>query len=208
MPKKNDKYGANGERRVPVRENLNLAKVLKLGYATEKKQGKVMNKYGYKIDNELTNDNQQVYYNPDKKKLLMNVTGTHNTADKITDVKLAFGGLKKTERYKQAENTLQKAKDKYKENKVVITGDSLGGTIVNYIKKPDDEIFALNSGVTIGQKIRGRDGTAHNYRVAGDVISLLGSGAKHMTTLPSPYKTYDPLKVHSPEAIKEQNIFV
>lgn len=180
--------------------------MLKLGYKTEKKQGKVMNKYGYKIDNELSNENQQVYYNPDKKKLLYNVTGTHNLADKITDVKLAFGGLKNTERYKSAENTLQKAKDKYKENKVVITGHSLGGSIGNYIKKPDDELFALNSGVTLGQTTKG--GNAKNYRVQGDVISGLGANQKNMTTLPSPYKEYDPYKVHSYDAIKDQMIFI
>lgn len=206
MVKKNDKYGANGERRVPVRENLNLAKVLNLGYKTEKKQGKVMNKYGYKIDNELSNDNQQVYYNPEKKKLLYNITGTHNLADKITDVKLAFGGLKNTERYKSAENTLQKAKDKYNENKVIITGHSLGGTIGNYIKKPTDELFTLNSGVTIGQKTKG--GNAHNYRIQGDIISGLGANQKNMTTIPSPYKEYDPYKVHSYDAIKDQMIFI
>ena len=208
MPKKNDKYGANGERRVPVRENLNLAKVLKLGYANEKKQGKVMNKYGYKIDNALSNDNQQVYFNPDKKKLLFNITGTHNAKDIITDTRLALGGLTKTERFKQADNTLQKAKDKYKENKVVITAHSLGATIGNYIKKPDDELFALNAGVTIGQKSRNPNNNAHNYRIAGDLVSGLGANQKHMTTLPSPYKTYDPLKVHSTDAIKDQMIFI
>jgi acyl transferase domain-containing protein len=182
--------------------------VLKLGYATEKKQGKVMSKYGYKIDNDLSNDNQQVYYNPEKKKLLMNVTGTHNLKDIITDTRLALGGIKNTERFKSAENTLQKAKDKYNENKVVLTGHSLGATISNYIKKPDDELYALNAGYTIGQPTRNKGGNAHNYRVAGDVVSLLGANATNMTTLKSPYKIYDPLKVHSTDAIKDQMIFI
>jgi hypothetical protein len=167
-----------------------------------------MSKYGYKIDNQLSNDNQQVYYNPDKKKLLFNVTGTHNSKDIFTDTRLALGGLKNTQRYKEADTTLQKAKDKYKENKVVLTGDSLGATITNYIKKPTDESYTLNPGVTIGQKSRNPNNNAHNYRVAGDVISLLGANQKHMTTLPSPYKNYDPLKVHSPDAIKDQMIFI
>jgi len=180
--------------------------VLKLGYATEKKQGKVMNKYGYKIDNDLSNDNQQVYYNPDKKKLLYNVTGTHKVQDYITDARLALGGLKNTQRYKEAEKTLQKAKDKYKENKVVITSHSLGASIGNYIKKPDDELYALNAGVTLGQTTKG--GNAKNYRVEGDVISGLGANQKNMITLPSPYKEYDPYKVHSYDAIKNQMIFI
>jgi len=165
-----------------------------------------MNKYGYKIDNDLSNENQQVYFNPDKKKLLMNVTGSHNLSDAMTDVKLAFGGVKNTQRYKSAENTLQKAKDKYKENKVVITADSLGATIGNYIKKPDDELFALNAGATLGQTIKG--GNAKNYRVAGDVISGAVANDKNMITLPSPYKNYNPTKVHYPDAIKDQMIFI
>jgi len=167
-----------------------------------------MNKYGYKIDNQLSNDNQQVYFNPDKKKLLFNITGTHNAKDYITDARLALGGLKNTQRFKEADTTLQKAKDKYKDNKVVITSHSLGGSIGNYIKKPDDELYALNSGVTIGQKSRNPNNNAHNYRVEGDLISGLGANQKHMTTLPSPYKNYDPLKVHSPDAIKDQMIFI
>jgi hypothetical protein len=36
-----------------------------------------MAKYGYQIDKGLSNDNQQVYYNPESKKLLYNVTGSH-----------------------------------------------------------------------------------------------------------------------------------
>jgi hypothetical protein len=93
--------------------SVNLAKVLKVGYKSKEKQGKVMNRYGYKIDKDLSNDNQQVYFNPNEKKLLYNVTGTHNLTDVGTDVYLGLGKLKDTNRYKQADETLKKAKTKY-----------------------------------------------------------------------------------------------
>lgn len=189
------------------RENLNLAKVLKLGYAPEKKQEKVMNKYGYKIDKPLSNDNQQVYYNPDKKKLLVNVTGTHNVSDYFTDARLALGGLKNTKRYKQAEDVLQKAKQKYNEDKVVLTGHSLGASIAKNISKPTDETYTLNAGITIGEKSRPKP-NQHNYRVEGDVVSLFGTNQRHTTTIPYSYDKYDPFKAHSTDAIKDQMIFI
>ena len=42
--------------------------------------------------------------------MLVNVAGTHNLKDVITDVNLAFGNLKNTSRYKEAKKVLEKAK--------------------------------------------------------------------------------------------------
>jgi len=66
---------------------------LRIGYLpSETKQGQEMSKYGYQIDKGLSNENQQVYYNPENKKLLYNVTGSHNLGDWInSDLKLALG---------------------------------------------------------------------------------------------------------------------
>lgn len=66
---------------------------LRVGYLpSESQQGKEMAKYGYQIDKRLSNDNQQVYYNPETKKLLYNVTGSHSLQDWVnSDLKLALG---------------------------------------------------------------------------------------------------------------------
>jgi hypothetical protein len=66
---------------------------LRVGYLpNEKQQGQEMAKYGYQIDKQLSNDNQQVYYNPETKKLLYNVTGSHSLQDWVnSDLKLALG---------------------------------------------------------------------------------------------------------------------
>lgn len=70
-----------------------LYDTLRVGYLpSESKQGSEMAKYGYQIDKGLSNDNQQVYYNPETKKLLYNVTGSHTVGDWVnSDLKLALG---------------------------------------------------------------------------------------------------------------------
>lgn len=160
---------------------VKLDTVLKSGYKDKKYQKETLGKEGYVYDTQLSSGNQQVYYNPEKKDLLVNVTGTHNFSDIGTDVYLAFGGLKKTNRYKEADKVLKAAKDKYKEDKVVVTGDSLGGSIAQNIAKKSDKEYSYNSGYTIGQKTKG--GNQKNFRNKGDIISLLGSKAKNMHTL-------------------------
>jgi hypothetical protein len=201
--------------------SVNLAKVLKVGYKSKSKQGKVMKRYGYKIDKDLSNDNQQVYYNSSEKKLLYNVAGTHNLSDVGTDVYLGLGKLKDTKRYKQADETLKKAKAKYGVSNATISGHSLGATIAQGIAKPEDKEYSLNAGYTIGQKTKG--GNQHNYRTQGDVVSLLGSNSNNLQTFGKKENTsvlgsflkggilgvgQNLLKSHKPETIKKQHIFV
>jgi hypothetical protein len=71
-----------------------LYDTLRVGYLpSEKQQGQEMSKYGYQIDKGLSNENQQVYYNPENKKLLYNVTGSQSLNDWVNvDAKLALGG--------------------------------------------------------------------------------------------------------------------
>lgn len=201
--------------------SVNLAKVIKVGYKSKEKQSKVMNRYGYKIDKDLSNDNQQVYYNPNEKKLLYNVAGTHNVSDVGTDIYLGLGKLKDTNRYKTADETLKKAKSKYGVTNATITGHSLGGGIAQGIAKPEDKEYSLNAGYTIGQKTKG--GNQHNYRTQGDVVSLLGAGSKNLKTIGKKDNTSilgsflkggivgvgtNLLKSHKPETIKKEDVFV
>jgi hypothetical protein len=65
---------------------MDLHKVLKNSYASRKKQKKAFLKDGYRYDKFLSNDNEQVYYNPNNKKLLMSVAGTHNLSNFGTDI--------------------------------------------------------------------------------------------------------------------------
>ena len=244
-------------------KSLSLYDSLRVGYLpNEKQQGQEMSKYGYQIDKGLSNDNQQVYYNPETKKLLYNVTGSHNLSDWVnSDLKLAlginknqgkpiiergieallpdswkksfdrgyentFGGFKDTTRYKEADSTLKAAKSKYNPADVSITAHSLGGRIAQDIAKSSDRVYALDSGQTIGQKVKG--GPNRNiYRTAGDVVSLASAWSPHVQTLANPHTSkilpalfsknpttigvaaaIDSFNAHNIENIKQSDIFV
>ena len=214
----------NNVRNTPNRP-LSLYDSLRVGYiGDENKKGREMAKYGYQIDKGLSNDNQQVYYNPESKKLLYNVTGSQSLNDWVNvDAKLALGGtigkgikaigkplergisallpsswrnkfergyenivggFKDTTRYKEADETLKKAKAKYAPAETAITGHSLGGSTVQDIAKKSDKVFALDPGQTIGQKVKGNQNV---YRSAGDIVSLASAGSKNLKTLPNPH---------------------
>lgn len=191
----------------PQQQQVPLYDVLKAGYDKTKRND--LNKYGYNYDSMLSNSNQQVYFNPNENKLLVNVAGTHNLSDVGTDIYLAFGDLKSTNRYKQARDTLNKAKEKYGVQNATITGHSLGGAISQYIASKDDKAITLDKGATIGQKSRKNESA---YRVEGDVVSLLNAGAKRTTTLENDKPSFLPIRnvlnAHAVDRIKDKNIFI
>jgi hypothetical protein len=159
-----------------------LHDIIKAGYGNKKYKEK-LKKFGYNIDNKLSSGNHQVYYNDKNKKLLFNVTGTHNASDWITDGYLAVGKLKNTTRYKEADKMLKIARDRYKPSNVSVTGHSLGGSIAGYISGKNDKVLTLDKEATIGQKIRNNENA---LRTSGDLVSLLNANSKHMTTLKNP----------------------
>jgi hypothetical protein len=60
--------------------SVNLYDTLKSSYGDKKARQQLANA-GYKYDSMLSNHNQQVWYNPNDKKLLYNIAGTHNVKD-------------------------------------------------------------------------------------------------------------------------------
>ena len=90
-----------------------LFDVLSNGYKHKKQKSKQLG--DYVMDESLSNHNHQTYYNPKDKKLLFNITGTHNAADWLTNIKLATGvGYKESDRYKQSHAALRNAKKSMK----------------------------------------------------------------------------------------------
>ena len=187
---------------------VNLYDALKSSYGDKKARQQLSNA-GYKYDSMLSNRNQQVWYNPNEKKLLYNIAGTHNIKDWGTNTYLALGKLKDTNRYKEAKQTLENAKMKYGNDVTTnITGQSLGGAIAQYVGNKNDKVYTLNKGATIGQKTRSNE-TA--FRTSGDIVSLASSGATRMTTLQNRNKAtgflpLDALKAHKAENIRKEGI--
>jgi hypothetical protein len=130
---------------------------LKASYNNPHEQKTSLSQYGYERDDALSNHNQQAYYNKNSKKLLYNVTGSHNLADWGTNAYLAAGKIKDTTRYKSADEGLKAAKAKYGVDSATVYGHSLGGTIAGYISSKNDSVQTLDKGATIGQKVRSNE---------------------------------------------------
>ena len=194
----------------PQTDDLLLHDVLKNSYA----KNKAKSMKGYNLDESLSNHNQQVYYNPTKKSLLYSITGSHNLynlSDVGTDLYLAAGHLKDTNRYKQADKTLKQAKQKYGVNKAIIAAHSLGATLSGYVGNPDvDSIYTLDKGATIGQPVRKGEKA---YRTSGDVVSLLNANDPHMKNLINPNQETgrfikDALNAHNVSNVANSNIHI
>jgi putative lipase involved disintegration of autophagic bodies len=99
---------------------------------------------------------------------------------------------------------LKIARDRYKPSNVSVTGHSLGGSVAGYISSKNDKVLTLDKGETIGQKVRNNENA---LRTSGDLVSLLNSNSKNMTTLKNPnYSTgimpIDILNAHNVDNIK------
>jgi hypothetical protein len=190
---------ANQEKAIPPPPTLFTA--LKASYQ-DKGAAQRLTQSGYLQDTGMSDHRQQVWYNPNEKKLLMTVAGTHTRHDILTDARLAIGGLKNTKRYKSAKTTLEAARAKYGPGAVTVTGHSLGGSIAQAIaNKNTDRVLAYNSGFTFGGKaIPGKGGEV--FRTSGDLVSFLGSGQS------TSGKTKNPLFAHRLKNIKSKKIYV
>ncbi len=190
-----------------------LYKSLKLSYGSKNTQQKEMKREGYQFDSMLSNGNQQVYFNPSNKKLLVSIAGTHNLRDIGTDIYLGMGHLKDTNRYKEADRVLHQAKTKYGVSSASVVGHSLGSSIGAYVSSANDKFTGLDGGYTIGQKTRSYNGNHENYRTQGDLVSIMGANATNMKTIKNPnVKTgvviMDALRAHNVENIKNTKINV
>lgn len=174
---------------------ISLKDVLKNGYSTHKKQ----NLNGYELDRNLSNGNQQVYFNKNNGKLLYNVNGTRNLKDWGVDIVAGLGGLKSTNRYKQADKTLKKAKEKYGTD-AIITSHSLGGAISSRIAKPSDKVISYNK-YGLGEKIKNNELA---YRTTNDIVSLLNKNSKNMKTIKS--HSINPVAAHDLNNEKLHNV--
>ncbi len=192
---------------------LDLQEILKSSYLDKEKQKKELAKHNYLYDSMLSNGNQQIYYNPQERKLLNTVAGTHNLSDWGTDLYLAAGHLKDTNRYKDADRTLKEAKKKYGVDTATVVGHSLGGSIGQGIASANDQYYGLNAGYTVGQKSRSNNGNFHHLRTEFDIVSGLGANSKNMKTLQNKNNATgfigtDILRAHDINTIKNNHISI
>jgi hypothetical protein len=198
-------------------KKLKLGKILKLSYEpNEQRRQKVLKKYGYVLDKELSSPDRIVAYNPFKKDLLYAPRGTElkhrgnifDNKDLQTDIILGTGGLKQTKRYDEERSTILKAKKKYNEDKVILVGHSLSGGLLN--EMPTDVITERDQVITYNAPILKPRKDATHYRTKGDVFSVFNKDAKTLQNenpVSLNLASYL-LKAHQLENLQNQNIFV
>ena len=186
--------------------NVDLHAAMKNSYARPKDQKTFGIEQGYSYDPELSNDNQQVYWNPESKKLLFSVTGTHNLSDIGTDIKLMTSGVESTQRYREANRTLAKAKAKYSPEETTAYGTSLGGSIVSKLKDVDRKV-TLNKAHLPFEKTGKRE---QAIRSSGDIVSVFATGGKHVHTIAKGDLTNPAtwLNAHNSDSIKGKGYFI
>ena len=187
--------------------------ILKTGYSKNKKD-----KIGdYVLDKELSDHNNQIYYNKRNNQLLHNINGTNSLYDWADNLKLAFGkyspigGFKESTRYKTSHQKLRDAKKKYGVDSAIVTGHSQAGFTASNIASHDkDKVITLDKATTLFQKAHPTNET--DYRTNGDIVSLFSSGAKHTVNLHNPNKNTgslaDILNAHNVDQIKNKNIMI
>jgi len=195
-------------RRIRRPRKLTLHRALKIGYLrNENKQAKRLKRFGYRIDRDLTNNNVLTAFNPFNNKVITVVNGTNplSPSDLWTDLRLASGNLKGSDRYKDAESIYLKAKKKY-EAPVTIVGHSLGGAIATNMVLPSDRAIvygAANSPFTKKKE------NLYSYRTSGDPFSAFDATARTMNNPErNPIKLLNPIQPHNVSNIADKPIFV
>ncbi|NBO24499.1 MAG: hypothetical protein EBU93_04630, partial [Chlamydiae bacterium] len=142
-----------------------------------------LSQYGYFYDKSLSNKENKVFYNPYKDDVIFSVAGTNplNLRDIGTDAYLAFmgqAGLKATNRFKEAEAVIEKARKKYSKASKSLVGHSLGSAIVSGLAKGNENVkgFGTGSGLFPEKQV------GETYRTFYDPFSFTSDD-----TLISPY---------------------
>lgn len=183
------------------RKRLKLYKALKIAYMRNnpKRQRKLLKRYGYILDSELSDPRETlVAYNPFEKKtiLIANGTDTKSEKDLLTDFGLALGKVRTSARFQDTKNILNKAHDKYKDSQFILAGTSLGGNLVNYAADAKrDKVITYNPAFTPNAQARPN---VQNYRTQGDIISTFSP--KENTTILKPPPN-QPAPQSNPESV-------
>ena len=193
---------------------IRLYNALKAGYMrNERRQARYLKKFGYIVDNELTNPRENIVaYSPFDNKLLYISNGTdlRSAEDLGNDALILLGSQKESGRVRDEKQLLTKARKKYDGAKLVMASHSLGGQIQHNIAPSSEDVYTYNPAYSFNQKMRPN---FHNYRTSGDIVSTFAP--KENTTIlenERPRSQFNAfaniLSAHDTENLRQQGIFL
>jgi len=190
-------------------KKIRLYNALKIGYLrNERKQRKRLKRFGYRLDQDLTNREHLVAYNPFTKKVLFVSNGTQITSPKdlYTDLAgIGLGRLKNTDRFKSDNSAYLKAKEKYKDAPVTLVGHSLAGGIISAIDlKANDKAIGYNPANVFNKPKE----NVKLFRTAADPFSLLSRDTRTLSNQAPLVERLNPLQPHNVSNIRNEPIFV
>jgi hypothetical protein len=194
---------------------IRLYNALRAGYLRNaKRQQKYLKKFGYVLDKELTNPRETIVaYSPFDKKVLFISNGTDVTSaeDLANDALILLGSQKESGRVKDEKQLLTKAREKYKDAKLVMASHSLGAQVQHNTAPSSADVYTYNLAYSFNQKVRPN---FKNYRTQGDIISTFAPKA-NTTTFPNPAPQRSQfnafaniLSAHDTENLKNIGIFL
>lgn len=190
----------------PGRTKPQLYDVVSSSYGSKKSVNR-LETLGYAKDKELSNHNQSVFYNPNEKKAIVAIAGTHNLKDWGTDAYYALtGDVKNTSRYKEALSTYKKTHEKYHPASTVVSMHSLSGAFGSELPKlgANDRFITYNKAAhPLTTTVKPHE---TNVRAFGDVVSLFSRHQPRTITFRHHY--LNPLGAHSSTALKDLNFEV
>jgi len=140
----------------------------------EKSYEKKTADYGdYKVDNTLSGQRVQVYYNPKLEKAIVVHRGTDSIQDWGTNLSMNFGH--RGERFKHARKIQRQAEDKYGKKNIITMGHSQGARWAEKLGRDTSEVITLNKPTLPADLISG-DVVPENQtdiRTGGDPVSVL-----------------------------------
>jgi hypothetical protein len=179
-PTRNLQYDPNY---IPKVKSTELKDLIQASYSRNTPAREIGKKYGYVLDDDLSNAEQKVFLDKNKNPKIV-FTGSRKGMDALTDLAILGGVAGLTPRFQNSSKLVDKVKQKYKNRPITAIGDSLGGTLAESVGGKVDKVITTSKGVGlfgIGKKIRSNQ---TDIRASNDVISLLRntqSGGKKIT---------------------------
>lgn len=158
-----------------------------------------------KLDESLSNKKVKVYHNEKTGQATIVNRGTSGSvADWANNAVYALQGkkaYKKTDRYKQAKRTQEKAVEKYGKENITNLGHSQGSIIARELNKEGltNQVIAVNP-ASKGEKVKKNEVV---IKSSGDLVSALVPKGKNVKVIKS--KGVNPLKKHSANIIRGAN---